>query len=581
MVALPPVLAFGEFELDEGRLELRRRGHVREIRPTPFRLLVYLVVERHRTVSKQELLREIWPDVVVSDVALSSAVNAVRKALDDDGKTQRWLQTRRGYGYQFVGVVEERSVTGTAPRESGRRAIRSLAVLPLENLSGDPAQEYFADGMTEALIGNLAKLGGPRVISRTSVMQYKGVRRSLPQIAEELNVDTVIEGTVTRIGGRVRVSIQLIDAVDDSHLWAEIYDRELGDVLSIQSQLARAIAEQTRIELAPEIADDLTQAHKIDPSAHDAYFKGLDQSSKFTPNSLWNAVRHFGRAIELAPDFAPAYAGLSGVYFLLAGPVTSTHQAMPKARDAALRALEIDPRLSEAHDQLGWISFTHDWDWAEGETRFRRAIQLNPSNEKAYLGYGVLLSSRGEHDAAIAMARRRVELAPLDLVGRAVYAGEILKEARRYDQAVEELRKLLKMDARFFFGHLKLSEVYAAMGRSEAMEVELTAREGLGAAPHVIAEARQEMASGGDRAAIRVLLKHYCRAADWQYLNPWEIARFYIRLGEFDQAFEWLDRAYLEKSREIVHLRVDPAVDSLRSDPRFEDLVRRMGIPQS
>jgi TolB-like protein/Tfp pilus assembly protein PilF len=571
------VLVFGDFELDEARRELRRDGRVINIRPTPFRVLTLLVRERGRTLAKQELLDAIWPGVFVGDLALSSAINAVRQALDDDGKTQRWLQTRRGYGYQFVGRVEERSPAGAGAGDG--RPIRSLAVLPLENLSGDPAQEYFADGMTEALIGDLAKLDGLRVVSRTSVMRYKGARSPLGQIATELKVDAVIEGTASRHGERARVSVQLIDAQDDGHLWAETYDRELGDILSIQSEIARAVAEQTRIVLEPETEKYFSTVPRIDPRAHDAHFKGLHQWNKLTPDSLWHAVDHFERAIALAPEFAPAHVGLSAVYVLLGGYIVSAHAALPKAREAALRALKLDPCSAEAYDQLGWVSMSYDWNWTEAEARFQRAIELNPENERAYLGYGVLLSSRGEHDAAIAMGKRRVDLAPLDHVGHTTYASVILRNARAYDRAVHELKSILALDPSFQFARLELARLLELMGEPDAVEIELAAREKLGTSPSVIAEAREALRAGGAQQARRLLLKHYLRASERQFVSPWIIAECYLRLDDFEAALVWLDRAYAERSRDLVHLRVNPVVDPLRSDPRYTRLVERIGIP--
>jgi TolB-like protein len=464
-------------------------------------------------------------------------------------------------------------------RASTPGPIRSLAVLPLENLSGDPEQEYFADGMTEALTGDLGKIGSLRVISRTSAMQYKGARKPLPQIARELGVDAVIEGTVTRQGDRVRIAAQLIDGRTDEHLWAERYERPLRDVLELQSEVAKAIAREIRLELTPSERARLENRGPVDPAAHDALLKGLYHFGRFTPESMRSAIAAFERAIDLDPGHALAHAWLGHAWYALAGPLSvlsavTTLEGMPKAKSAALRALELDDSLAEAHTALGSVALLLEWDWPASERYLRRALELNPSLPWAHAGYAGHLGTRGRHDEAIAEGRRAVELAPLELRWRDVLSSQY-RWARRYDEALEEARKVVEMDPTFQRGYWVLAAAYEALGRYEEV---IGAWERSGRfTPENASALRRALSQEGPQSFWREALRMALNAPEWRHTD---LAWFHARLGERDEAFAELERAYASREAALVFLRVDFRLDPIRDDPRFDDLVRRVGIPE-
>ena len=398
-------------------------------------------------------------DVAIELEEISSAASTPRSATSLAAAPRRGMAGRRTLlagaaltvvaaaavfaAWRLLGPMEDRA--------SSPGPIRSLAVLPLENLSGDPEQEYFADGMTEALIADLGKIGSLRVISRTSVMQYKNARKPLPEIARELGVDGVIEGTVTREGERVRITAQLVDGRTDQHLWAERYERPVRGVLDLQGEVAKAVAQQIRLELSPSERAGLENRRPVDPAAHDALLKGLYQFGRF--NARVDAQRDYVlRACDRARSRLRAGARLAGASLVLADGSLSAAaphlEGMPKAKAAALRALELDDTLAEAHTILGTVALVFDWDWPASERYLRRALELNPSFPRAHFWYGYHLGTRGRHEEAIAEARRAVELAPLDLLARTVLA-EQLVYARRYDDALQEARKVLDMDPTF------------------------------------------------------------------------------------------------------------------------------------
>jgi TolB-like protein len=493
----------------------------------------------------------------------------------DDGDTERFIQTVHGRGYRFASVVETVG-NGEGPpvdRLSSPPPIRSLAVLPLENLSADPEQEYFADGMTESLIGDLGKIRSLRVISRTSVMQYKNARKPLPQIARELGVDGVIEGTVTREGDRVRITAQLIDGRTDQHLWAERYERPLRSVLDLQGEVAKAVAQQIRLELSPMERSLLQNRESVNQAAHDALLKGLYQLGRLTDESTRAAIASFERAIELDPNYALAHAWLGEAWLrdralgTLASP-----EAEAKAKSAAFRALELDDRLPEAHTTLGSLALYLDWDWPASERYLRRALDLNPSTGGAHVVYAFHLVTRGHHDEAIAELRRALELAPLNLLVLSHLANHYLL-ARRYDDALKAAREVLDIDPTFGPAQGWLAESYRLLGRHEEA---LAALESTGAnTPEHVSSLRRALSRAGAQGYVRQLLR-INRDRD-----PVTCAALHAELGERDQAFAELERAYREHRFRLVFLRVIHSFDPIRDDPRFGDLIRRVGIPES
>jgi serine/threonine protein kinase len=457
--------------------------------------------------------------------------------------------------------------------------IHSLAVLPLSNLSGDAQQEYFADGMTEALIADLAKIRALSVISRTSVMRYKGARRPLPEIAKELGVDAVLEGSVLRSGNRIRITAQLIHAATDRHLWAETYEREISDVLNLQREVARTVAEQIQIQVTPSERATLASPRRVDPAAYEAYLRGLYAWNRRSSGPVAQSIEYFREAIAKDPAYAPAYAGLADSYIIQASyGWVSPAEAAPLAKAAARKALELDPELAQAHASLGALAHLFDRDFPAAERLFRRAIEANPGYATAHHWYANLLASLARFDEATAEMKRARELDPLSLIIN-TNLGRIFYFERRYDLAIDQYEKTLKMEPGFGGALWKLWHARERAGKPEeafaAMErwVEESGIEGLGD------ELRQAHRERGYPGALRKLLERYLAASAPQHVDPYNIALFYAKLSEKAAAFEWLDRACRERSGEVVYVDVEPIFDSLRSDPRFSAIRTCVGLP--
>ncbi len=484
-----------------------------------------------------------WVWAAAAAVALAVVLAAV--------KLGGWHELRRGK---------------TAPR------IESLAVLPLENFSHDPEQEYFADGMTEALITDLAKIGALRVISRTSVMQYKGAKKPLPEIARQLNVDAVVEGSVQRSGDRVRITAQLIQAAADKHLWAESYERDLRDILALQSEVAQAIASQVQIKLAPEQKARLAGARPVNPQAYEAYLKG---SSTCDSGAL-------EKAIQLDPGYAPAYSAMADCAYIpgLFGLVPPK-EAFSKMREAASKALERDNHLFRPHGSLALVRLHYDWNWAEAEKEFRRALELNPNDADIHHMYAHYLLTTGRHEESVSETRLAVDLDPFDADLVACLGWHSLY-ARQYDQAREHALKAIEMEPKMDWGHLILGWAYEQKGMLDEATAEFRkAVELSGRSPYALASLGHAFAlSGKRRQAKEVLAKLSRDQMKGKYVSPYEIAAIYIGMGDKDQAVSWLQKAFEERSGFLVHLEWDPRFDALRPDPRFQDLLRRVGLPR-
>ena len=468
----------------------------------------------------------------------------------------------------------------------GRRSpprIQSLAVLPLVNLSGNPDQEYFADGMTDQLITDLAKISALKVISRTSVMQYKGARKPLPQIAQELGVDAVVEGSVQRSGDRVRISAQLIDARADQHLWARSYERDLRDVMVLQDEVAQAIANELKIELASRGQVRLASSRPVDPEAYEAYLKGHYHSSKRTEKELKKSIDYFQQAIKKDPNYAPAYAGMADAYALMGfrGNLPS-NEALPRGKAAALKAVELDDSLAEAHASLAFIAETHEWDWPTAEREYKRALELNPGYAAGHNRYAGYLMYVGRFEEGIAEARRARDLDPLSLPVNNALAGRLLV-AGRVDEALEQLHKTLEMDPHFASAHQTLGWAYLNMGKHDEAIQEFQQALGLSGTDdtdHVLDLGFAYAAVGRREEARRILAK--LKKLHEQGLVPsGSIAILYGALGELDEAFAWLEKAYEERDPELTYMKVpNRRFEPLRHDPRFQDLLHRMGLPQ-
>ena len=474
-----------------------------------------------------------------------------------------------------VGGLRDRLVPKTpAPR------IQRLAVLPLENLMGDPTQEYLVDGMTEALIADLGQIEALRVISRTSVMQYKGVKKALPQIARELNVDAVIEGSVLRSGGRVRITAQLIQATTDTHLWAQSYERDLRDVLTLQSDVAQAIANEIKIKLTPQEQARLARTGPVNPEAHDAYLKGRYFWNLRTEEGLMKGTELFQQAIEKDPGYALAYAGLADSYGVLGlRALTAPKEAYPRAKAAASKALEMNETLAEAHASMGLAELEYDWDWVEAEKEFKRAIELNPSYATAHQWYAVYLSAMGRHNEALAEIKRAEDLDPLSPI-ISVAAGTLFFVARRYDEALAQCRSALELNAGFYLAHSCLGLVYEQEKLYEEAVSEYQKAIALEpGSPRLAAGLARAYAAAGKRTEALKIISNLRELSKQRYVSPYGIAMIYAALGDFGQTFAWLEKAYEERSVGLVEFKVSPWFDPLRSNPRFQNLFRRMNFP--
>jgi TolB-like protein/Tfp pilus assembly protein PilF len=477
------------------------------------------------------------------------------------------------------------NVAGLRDRIMGNGAgphIESLAVLPLDNFSKDPSQDYFADGMTEMLTANLAQISGLRVISRTSAMQYKGAHKSLPEIARELNVDAIVEGSVLSSGGKVRITAQLIYAPDDLHLWAATYDRSLSDVLLLQSEVARTIADQIKVTLTPKEELQLTGARRVDPVAQDAYLRGRYywQQRDTAPENLEKALEYFEQALEHDPRYALAYVGIAQYHSVLPIYSHSTpDEVFPKAKAAVARALELDDTLSEGHATLAYIKTYYDWDWAGAEIEFRRSLALNSNDSTVLHWYSRFLASSGRIDEALTQIEHARELDPLE-PGLKANVGVICYFGRRYDQAIKELNELREKDPEFSTAHWGLGLVYEQKKMYAEAIAELEKAGGLeNSGPNTVASMGHVYAAIGDRkSAIKALdkLKGFEKEGR---LSPYQLAIVYAGLGETDKAFESLDQALRMRSTLLTYLKMDPRFDSLRKNPRFDSLIHRIGIP--
>jgi TolB-like protein/Flp pilus assembly protein TadD len=458
--------------------------------------------------------------------------------------------------------------------------VRSLAVLPLDDLSGDPEQAWFADGMTDALISSLARIGALKVISRSSVMQYKGVRKPLPETANELGVDAVVEGSVLRAGNRVRITAQLIDAMRDRLLWGDSYEHDLGDVLALQSRVARAIAERIEIELTPQEHAHLAQTRQINPDVHEACLKGRHFWYKRTTESVTRGLECFERAAEMDSSYAPAYAGIADSYIVDGGRYlgVSPEVAYSRARAAAVRAVELDESLAEAHTSLAAVMTDYDWDWKGADREYRRAIELNPSYVTAHSWYAEQLSRMGRHDEAVSEARLARELDPLSLVSSMIVSW-ILYFARRYDEAARQALGTLELDPAYATALRILGWTYEELGRfDDAIAAHTKASDLTERQPNFAGQLGRAYALAGNELAAREVLGELVKLSERVYVSSLDIAIIYTALDDKSTALEWLERAYAERADHLPYIKVNPRLDGLRSEPRFQKIMEQMGL---
>src|SRR6476660_7223414 len=630
-------LCFGVFEVDLRAGELRKRGLKVRLQQQPFQVLAMLLEHAGEVVGREDLQKRLWPADTFVDFGhgLNKAVNKIREALGDSSESPRFIETVGRRGYRFVADVRvaypapvrtpelapqpepapdlpgREDPAGSLPPVSRRGmprvwpisasvlvvvlaslalwqrssrtsspVIRSLAVLPLESLSNDASQDYFADGMTDELISDLGQISALRVISRTSVMAYKHTRKSLPQIARELNVDAVVEGTVLRSGDDVRITAQLIDGSADRHLWSQSYQGELRDTLALQNNVARAIADQIRISVNPQEQSALRNVRVVNPVAYESYLKGRFFWNKRTADGLKVALAYFNEAIDEDPKYAQAYSGLADTYALLGDwqyAVMTPKEALPQAKAAAMKALELDSALGEAHTSLAFCLDGFDWNLNAAGKEFQRAIELNPGYATAHHWYAWHLALLHRDDDAIIEMRKAQSLDPLSLVINADLA-ELLAIAHSYDESIRWSRKTIEMDPNFGLAHNHLGEAYLQKHMLSEAVAELTEAVKLSnGSPTCLANLARAYAASGRKSAAETLLSDLKKRSSPGQSLAAEIAAIYASLGDADQAMRWLERGYEERFNPGVLIR--PGFDPLRSDPRFEDLVRRVGLP--
>jgi TolB-like protein/DNA-binding winged helix-turn-helix (wHTH) protein/Flp pilus assembly protein TadD len=626
---LTRLLRFGSFELDLRTAEVYKDGKRIKLQEQPCQVLALLIERPGELVSREELRKRLWPNdtFVDFDHGVNIAINKLRDALGDSPDKPQFIETLPRRGYRFIAPVDAPKTPrdGEPPAQAAssptaragwgsipwRRAllaallglsfvivffsvvryrrgriaethIGSLAVLPLENLSRDPAQDYFADGMTDELITSLAKLQTLKVISRSSVMRYKGTNRPLPEMARELNVDGIIEGTVLRSGNRVRITVQLIHAATDQHLWAEAYEGNVEDVLRLQDEVARAVAAEIRFKLEPEAEARLAKSPSVNPAAYEAYLRGRYHFyDRWTKAGFVAASHYFEEAIARDPRYAPAYAGLADYYTLggFTGQPLTSREAMEKAKDLAARALQLDDGSAEAHIAMANVLFRYDWNWAEAEKEFKRGIELNLNAPSSYSHYAMYLGVLGRHDEAIAAMKRAIELDPFSAVMNSAL-GVVLQWAGRDGEAAEQERKAIALDPFFPQAHLILARAYEQLGRYDEAIVEHLETDTLdGIDPSAVAGFKRAYMSSGINGYRRKRMESEIQRARSGKANDYLIAVLSAELDDKDAAFQWLEKAYQERLLTMPNIRVAPGLRSLHGDPRFADLVRRVGFP--
>jgi TolB-like protein/DNA-binding winged helix-turn-helix (wHTH) protein len=616
------ILQFGVFELDLRQAELRKQGVKIKLQDQPLKVLQLLLQNRGQIVTREQLRTHIWPSntFVEFDHGLYSAMARVREALGDSPESPCYIETVARRGYRFIApvsssgnaaVVAERQAPAAKHWPLSRKAalsvfagllggtlllgialglniansrqwlhwrtnppVHSVAVLPLENLSGDPQQDYFADAMTDELITDLAQSGDLRVISRTSAMQYKGVRKPLRQIGKELSVDAVLEGSIVRAGQRVRITAQLIDIGSDQHLWAQSYERDLGDVLILQSEMAHAIAEEIRPRISPNHKSQQAKRHRIDPDEQELYLRARYHLDKGDEAEIHKAIDYFQQALQRDPQDARSYAGLADSHLALTDYYESPADTLMFAKQEAIKGVQLDDTLAETHEALGTVRFLYDWDWQEADKELLRAIELNPSSADAHTWRGVFLSQMGRNDEAIHELERAKSIDPLSLAVH-MNAGWVYYIARRDALALEEWRKMLDLDPNFAVTHSSIwiayvqqADVGKVLARSPQPEDDTLK----------LAALTGSNAVSGNRAEAEHLLARLALISKHHYVCPYEMATAHAVLGDKDQAMDWLQRGFRERSGCMVDLKTDPRLDSLRSDPRFDDLLKKVGF---
>ena len=571
------VIHFGVFEADLRAGELRRNGSKVKLQEQPFQILAILLERPGEIVTREELRARLWSaDTFVDfDHGLNSAIRRLRDALGDSAENPSFVETLGRRGYRFIAPVASRVL-----RERQQEPIESVAVLPFANRSADPNTDYLSDGITESLINNLSQISALRVTARSTVFRYKGKDADPRKVGSDLHVRAVVSGRLLKRGSSLIIQAELMDVATGSQLWGGQYNREAENVFLLQDDLSREISEKLRLRLTGDEKRRLTKRYTEDAEAYRLYLKGRYHWNKRNPEGLQKAVDYFQQALNRDPVYPLAYAGLADTYaYLSFFHVVPPRQAMPKAKAAAVKALEIDDHLAEAHVSLGYVSFTYDGDWSAAGKYFEQALALNPIYSGAHTFYAFYLSSLGRSEEALAVAKRALDLDPASPAVSHSLAVQLYL-ARRFDQAIEQAHNTLEMDANFAISYQLLGEVHVSKGLYREGLLALEKFSALSRTSAIsLALVGYSHARLGERSAALRIIEELTSASKHSFIPAFLYALVYAGLEDKDQAFGWLEKAYEERFNRLAYLKQDALWDPLRSDPRFIDMLRRLGIP--
>ncbi|MGA9769934.1 MAG: winged helix-turn-helix domain-containing protein [Blastocatellia bacterium] len=635
-------IRFGPFELKLQSGELYRDNATVKLPPQPFKVLSLLAENAGQLVTREEIQRRVWGNdtFVDFDKGLNFCIKQIREALGDNAQSPRYIETLPRRGYRFIAPVENLASTidlssheqkpefthpqperSSAPPDetAARKPLRifqwrtvaiiflmllplalyllwqrgtfspsppvgkiMLAVLPFENLNGDTAEDYFSDGLTEEMITQIGGLSPERlgVIARTTALTYKNANKDIRQIGRELGVGYVLEGSVRRESDRVRITAQLIQVSDQTHMWAETYERSERDLLQLQSDVALRVARSLALELLPSSSKDSTSARSSNPEAYEAYLKGRYLVTKDTLPDLERSIPYFDQATQKDPNFAPAYAAATDARVLLTTwNNTSAIEVLSKAKADALKAVELNPRFAEAHAALGFVNFQFEWNWTEAEANIKRAVELNPSNPNIHILFADYLISQGQTQAAMSHIQQAIQLDPVSLLTNGLSAYAYLR-ARQYDAAIAQAERMIELEPKSPAAHYCLISAYSYKGMyAEARDRMLEQMIESGAEPEYIDALKQ----GDAKAAINRMERRQFEGlkealSKGEKVDATWVAQLSARMGDKDMAFEWLEKAYAERLPSLVFLNAHPVWDSLHQDPRFKALARRIGL---
>lgn len=610
----PRLFRFETFDVDVRAGELRKAGVKLKLPGQPFQVLAILLESPGEVVTREELQKRLWPDTFVDvDHNLNTAINKIREVLGDSAESPRFVETLPRRGYRFIGALTPVPADRPPPAPSSlvrryvtvgaaflfllalsgaaflkwrlaRRAadpgtIRSLAVLPLSNLSADPSQQYLVDGMTEELTSEISQLHSLRVISRTSTMQYRDTQKKAPLIAKELQADGLIEGSILRVNDRVRITATLIHGPSDTHLWTKRYERDLRNVIALQHEIASDIAREVRITLRPQEQVHLAGAREVIPEVHEAYLRGRFHLQNGSKASIYRALDYFQQAIQKDLEYAPAYAGVADAYTAMRSIYAAPSEVMPKAKAAALKAVALDETLAEPHVSLGSVLMFYDYDWPNAEREYQRALDIRPSYAEAHDYYAMFLVANRRFPAAVEEILRARQLDPVSgLI--AADAAWVFYLKRDYDQFMEQAKAAVELAPNYWLGHLQLGLAYEKKGNFAQALQELEEARRMDDNSAILEMLAGTYAAAGRPDEARRITEEMVTRSKTRYVCAYEVATTYAGLEDRESAFLWLRKSLDQRADCSPWIAADPKLDPLRADPRFQDLLHRLGLPQ-